>query len=689
MAMEGKSNLKIPLIGLLAVKHRLITPKDLQKGISKCSNAKKPAIALKEYFLSNELISAQNVEKLLRAANVLELRQKELKFGAMAIRKGFINQNALKIALEEQERDIKSNRKVRLVGDILVTNCMLTQEQRDQILKLQNRVKEEAEKTSDGKKDKGDLLEPEIIAGGIKLEISKDFMAAFISKSDCFDEHITLSQIKEALFEKDIIWGIAEDKLIEGFINSSGFKTKSFRVAKGVSPIQGKNARIEFFFNIDYLKAGGLNQDGVIDFKERGEIPFIEEGTVLAEKIPMIDSRRGYNIFGDEIETVPGKDVVLKFGKGTMLSEDGFKILSTVKGYPKYSLSGLISVHKEYLAAGDVDYETGHIEYDGNVIIKGRIKSGFKVKGNDIQAVELDGGIVTAEGDVAIAGGINEGVIYARGNVYARFIHNSEIVCMGDVIIQKEIVDTAIECSGCCVVENGTLISSKVTAKMGVKALNIGTITAGPSVLKVGHDVFAEKELEKNREKIANLKKQIGHHLERKEKLKKEMLNLQEQITELAHVQDRAQLEEKQINSKISSMENDAANAQIIKELKKKIDLLKKNARQAEESLDTCFDKTEKIEEIMEKEDVKIQLLEKRRENFLDERTNLIEWSKGNPGNPVVVVDGVIMPETVIIGKHSEKRVTELIRHAKFMEVLASPAEGQNLNLYEMQVENI
>jgi len=43
------------------------------------------------------------------------------------------------------------------------------------------------------------------------------------------------------------------------------------------------------------------------DFKKRGEIPFVEAGTVLAEKIPMIEARKGHNIYGHEIETTPGK----------------------------------------------------------------------------------------------------------------------------------------------------------------------------------------------------------------------------------------------------------------------------------------------------------------------------------------------------------------------------------------------
>ncbi len=729
MTDEKHSKPKIPLIGLLAVKNLLVTKEELQKALRQCAGESKLNTALRDYFLSHELISSQNIDRLMRAAKALEMRKLEFKFGAIAIRKGFINQSVLKLALEEQESSIKSKGKLRLVGDMLVEAGMLTEKQRDYILKLQNRVRQDATKENQAGSEKPvpqdtaastdkpfaensapekqsdkpidnepepkpeentpTLLEPEIIDGGIKLEMSNDFMAAFLSKTDHFNSDIAVNELKESLLDKGIILGLADDKMIEGFINSSGFKTKSFRVAKGVLPIQGKDAKIEFFFNTDYLKAGGLTKDGTIDFKDRGEIPHIEEGTVLAEKIPMVEARRGHNIYGDEIETVPGTDIALKYGKGAKASEDGYKILAAVKGFPKYALSGHVYVHQEYVTEGDVDYETGHVNYDGNVNVKGRIKSGFKVKGNDIKAIELDGGIINAGGDVIIEGGINEATIYSRGNVYAKFIHKSEVICMGNVVVQKEIVDADVECSGTCIAENGKLISSRITAKMGIKAKNIGTEMASPSLIMVAYDPFTEKELEKNIEKIDTLKRKISHCKEKKEKLKDENISLQKQITELAHVQDRSQLEIKEIQSQITAKENDSADTVVINELKEKISSLNKNAKKAEENLDTCFDKTEEIEVQLDKENKEIESLEQRKDDFMEERANLIQWAKDNPGKPVVICEGAIMPETVIKGKHSEKRITELTRHSRVSEMLVTSEDGQVLNIYEMQVGSI
>ncbi|MFH2092912.1 MAG: flagellar assembly protein A [Pseudomonadota bacterium] len=721
MAEPSDGKAKIPLIGLLAVKNLLLTREELQKGMLQCVGTQNPDLALKEYLLSNELISSHNMERLLRAAKALKARQKEVQFGAIAVRKGFVSQSVLNLAMEEQNHDIQNKKKVRMLGDLLVEAGLLTTKQRDYILKLQNRVYQEvqtstlsAEKqsalrqdvpvseeksqasenpggslASGQTRDDGGLLAPEIIDGGIKLEISRDFMSAFITKSDHFDKTITASQVKEILIEKGIVVGIVDDKMIEGFIQSSGFKTKAFMVARGISPIQGKDARIEFFFNTDYLDAGGVTEDGSIDFKDRGKIPHIEEGTVLAEKIPMIEARRGHTVFGDEIETTPGNDAALKIGKGAKLSEDGFKVLAAVKGFPKYSLSGHIFVHQEYLCEGDVDFETGHIHYEGNITIKGRIKSGFKVKGSDVTVIELDGGIIDAQGNVKIQGGINEGTIYSRGNVYAKFIHNSQVVCMGDVIVEKEIVDSDIECSGSCKAENGKLISSRITAKMGVKARHIGTEMAAPNVIKVAHDVFLEKELEKNREQIEALQNQIKIHEAKKEALKQENLVQQKQITALAHVQDRSQLEERELSSKIQVLVEARQDQVQVNELTLKVEQLKLAAQKAEQGLDVCFDQSEKIEKLIEEEDKKISALDVQIDSLKEEKNNLIEWAKDNPGKAEVIVEGAIMAETLIRGRHCEKRIMETIRHARFLEVLCTSGDARSLNVYEIQVGNI
>ena len=650
--MAKNQSLNIPIIGKLALKSLLITKYELQQGMVVCSDSTDKSKALKEYFELNELISFKNLQRLAKAAKALEFRKKEFKFGEIAIKKNFINNSVLTLALDDQKNAIKKGNKVSQIGEMLVDAGFLTAKQRNSVLKLQKRFRKKYLQSSakinqaiDTKKnndilkkplnstkkiteEQGLLLASETISNGLKLEISRDLMTAFLTKTDSFDEAVTVDQIKDSLFDKKIVSGIVVDQMIQGFISSQGFKLKAFKIAQGINPIEGKNAEVEFFFNTSYLKAGGMSTDGIIDFKDRGLIPYTNEGTVLAEKIPMVESRHGLNIYGNRIETVKGIDFAWKYGTGVKISEDGRKLIAAVKGFPKYSLAGRVFVYNEYTTQGDVDYETGHINYDGNVNVTGRIKSGFKVTGNDIRAIELDGGDIIADGNVHITGGINSSNIYARGSVYAKFMHNSKVQCLGDVMIASEVVDSQIECSGECAVTAGKIISSNITSKLGVKAKDIGSEKAKSCIINIGHDIFTTKELTKIKVRVDSLTTRMRELKKVKEELRLKSNSIQKKITEYAHIQDRAQLEEKELNSKIATMGKNADKRLSVEEMHNDINLLQESAKNAEKTLNICFNKSENLDVLIAKEDDKLQSLEKKYQDLLAERDNLLQWAK-------------------------------------------------------------
>ncbi|MCA1792452.1 MAG: FapA family protein [Desulfotignum sp.] len=715
MTKESDLHPVSPMIGLLAVKNQLITQAELEKGLIQCKEAENVADCLKQYLLSSELVSAQNIQRLSLAARALDIRKKEVRFGAIAVQKQMIHQGMLQLVLEEQQADMKSGVKPRLIGDMLVESCMMTEGQRDYILKIQKRRRQQPQKpaasdadTSASTKTATDhtlsgqdqdepvtkkhsppaMMDPEVLDYGIRLQLAGDYMGAFLTKTQDFNPDVTVADIRDVLAEKGIVSGIVSDEMMNGFIQSSGFKTKAFRVAKGIRPIQGKDARVSFFFNTDYLGAGGLDADGNIDFKQRGGVPHVQAETVLVEKIPMVESRPGHNIFGENIEAVPGNDIPLRLGNGAKLSEDGLKVLSDVTGFPKFSLSGIIYVHEEYTTEGDVDYETGHIEYAGNVKVNGCIKSGFRVKGYDITCEELDGGIVTADGNVTVTGGINEATIYARGNVTAKFIHKSEIICMGNVHVAKEIVDGAIECSGSCIIESGRLISSHISAKMGMTARDIGTQTAAACVVQVGQDAFYEKEIKNIQERITALKEKIAAREEKKNRLKEQNLELQKLITKLAHIQDRSQLDVDRLNKEIKDLQSGPEPADAIAERRQQIEELETTAKNAEKQLDQSFEKSEAIESSIDGIEKQCKKFDDHLLYVLEEKKNLTRWSMENPGNPVVRVDGSIHPGTIIKGKQSDMVIKDLVRRVKIMEVLKAGSDESH-QIYELQVTNL
>ena len=739
-----------PAIGRLALKNHLITRDDLLKALKGCGKSPVPERDLIEYLLAHELMAMQDLKRVMNLVKTLQMRKKEIRFGTIAMEKGLITKSVLQLALDEQKEDLVNKRKVRRIGDIFLDAGFLTQAQRDEILEIQNRVKKEGVEVSpetpealsetpdessgapddaavsagtpeetkkdsawdlptavprenapeesngpaeNGKEPDADsqkpvMMEPVVLDGGLILQISSDFFAAFLTKTDQFDFSLVVEDIKAVLTEHDIVYGVAGDEMIQGFLNSKGFKTKAFRVARGDAPIQGKDARVEYFFNTDHLKAGGIDKEGNIDFKDRGEIPLVQEGTVLAEKTPSIKAKNGINIYGEEIFAEPEQDVQLKYSKGTKLSEDGLKILATVTGHPKFTLSEVVFVHEEYEVNGDVDYETGHVEYPGNIAVKGCIKSGFKVSGNNIQAQELEGGIVTADGDVTILGGVNEAVIYSKGTVKARFIHKSRILCMGDIGVEKEIVDSTLESYGALVAWSGKVISSQVNAKMGIFIRNAGSETSSPCVFRIGQDPFMEKELKKNQEARDRIKKEIDGLKEKQAGLEEENREVQQAITEYAHVQDRAQLSMRDLASQAAAIENDSSKVQECESLTQEMEKARAEAHEAEVRLDESFDISEKLEATIDQIKRKMEIEQAKLQSLVTERKNLIKLMKSNPANPVLEVVNALLPGSAIIGKHSEKRVTEMIRNASIREVPMTMDNGSESGMYEIKVMN-
>jgi len=507
----------------IALQKKLITRDDYIKAVALCKSAENYEEALKDYFISNNLINAKKVEQLLRMATTVKIIKKDLRFGDVAIKLGLIDQKILQAALQEQKISAVKNSQPKLIGKILFESGKLTKKQIMLVIKEQKKIRskskfekkdipakqvktksapaqiqkpDEIKKT--GTKLKKDFKTSEEIIGGMVLEIDSNSMSAYLLKTNDFNNAITADNIYAVLNKKMINFGLVNEQMMNQFIKSRGFKKKPFKVASGVDKVQGQDARIDYFFDTDYLKAGDMDKEGNIDFKERGRIPKVEANILLAEKTLLKESRNGRDIFGDELFARPVIDVALKTEKGAYLSDDETKLYSSVSGFPKLSLSGTVNVQDVFLINGDVGFETGHVNYDGNIEVKGCLKSGFRIKGHNVTIAQIDGGKITANGSVMITNGMNNATIYSLGHVSAKFVHNSSISCLGNLNVIKEIVDSNVEISGACLINKGEIISSQIASSNGLQVKNIGTSRTNPNKIIVGQDNFLVTELKQN-----------------------------------------------------------------------------------------------------------------------------------------------------------------------------------------------
>ena len=390
------------------------------------------------------------------------------------------------------------------------------------------------------------------------LTVSDDKLEAHLSARVKGDASITIENLKAFLKEKHISYGLVNDSEIETYVSQGVILREPCLMARGLPPQTGKDARITFFFDRDSHKAGKITDRGVIDFREKGDIPQVKPGDLLAEKIPLVKEKEGFDVYGQPISVEKAKDPVMSSGTGTKKSMDGLKIYAQNAGRPEVLSDGRVCVFSEIRINGDVNLETGHVRFDGFVDVGGTIQEGFRVKAGKLASREIFRAEVDVDGDITVDGGIIGAHVSSRGNVKCKFIDASHIVTTGDVIVESEVIDSKIETNGALIVTPaGRILASQVMAKKGVAAAQIGSETSKPCTLTIGVDTHAKRVVTTLQEEISKKeeeKKQAKKNLER---ISSASLQMSETILKWTHIKDQTILEQSSIKEKLEELEQE------------------------------------------------------------------------------------------------------------------------------------
>ncbi len=626
-------------------------------------------------MLVKKYVRQQDISDLKKTCLSFARAQEDTRFGSLCLSFGFLTQSNLGLALDEQ-KNLTSNGNSIMLGDLLVDAGMISTRQRNLILqkqKLENIgrnnspvkngpstvIKNSIEDPPFEKNNVREIREPEII-----FLIQNDALKVFAMKTDEFDNKMMLADLKFLLEKNGIIYGLTDDDSLESFIKEEKYLESYFEFAKGLEPIDGTDAQIVYMFERDYLKAGNLAKDGTMDFKDRGDIPFVSQGDILAEKIPPKDGKDGISIYGDVIPKSEAMDISFNVGKNASVSRDGLRVISESDGNPKFKQDGEISVNDAYFIDGDVDYTTGHIKFDKNVYITGSIKSGFRVEAIDVVANTIDGGIVKAEGDVFIQNGVTESDIQAKGSIRAGFMHRSKASCMGDMSIAKEIADTEVLLEGTFEMNKGRVFSSAICAKGGAKIYNIGSEKAKPSTITVGTSIYLETQLQQIDEVIDRRQNILESKGLEKSKIEKEIATIDEKLDDFDQSRKRT-------ISMIKEMESNAK-----EDHGSKVDLFQKSLDEADKKIHDLKDRKALLETRQRKAGKDIISCAGAVKLSVKEKFTLKRLNQANPPKPILDVAGKVLSGTRISGRYAKLILNQNLTRSRIMEINSTSEDG-------------
>ena len=355
------------------------------------------------------------------------------------------------------------------------------------------------------------------------------------------DDLLPIEAIREVLAENKIIRGIDSDAI--KYIAQEHPYFTLIPVACGKPVKEGENGRVVEHYPRQLNKSVKLDDRGVADYRAMNYMQIIKAGDVICDILPPKPGEAGVRVDGAALEPAAVKPAVVPAGPNTSISEDGTKLVATKEGHlefdgSKFCVKVLLDI------PGDVDYNTGNIEYNGDVHIRGDVRETFVVKATGNITVDglVEAATVEAGGDVLISCGVHgdgNAIIKSGGNLRAKYLDNcvayaGKSVFADSIIASQVYSDESIQVN----TGRGVIIGGTLVAAQSIKARTVGTESGRKTELELGTLSYVKIErgndsieLKEALNELANLGRDIDF-LQKKQKNQERRAESAEEIHE-------------------------------------------------------------------------------------------------------------------------------------------------------------
>jgi len=375
----------------------------------------------------------------------------------------------------------------------------------NQISEIASALSEALEQIEDENDVKGFVVETEAVAEAInasgEVEITKDKLTAVLTITPAEGGKALTSEDAEKLLTKaGVSFGTDPEKL-NALISESRQKEDlekcSAEVAFAQMPVRGDDA--QFIPLVDtanerVLKPR-LKPDGTVDMLDLGDLPTVGENAELMRKEPPTEGKKGINVCWEFMPAEPGKDMDFKPGSGTKISdEDELILVSTISGQPNLQDKGMKV--DDVVQVKAVDLHTGHMKLDANLLVKGDVGEGMKVrcKGDVTIGGVVESADIKAKGNIIIGKGILGRTadhskkdykltvsVKADGNISAMFASYARLEAGGDIMISEQLLHCDTDCDGNVQVGNEKTVGSQIVGGITRSSTSIQADILGAS----------------------------------------------------------------------------------------------------------------------------------------------------------------------------------------------------------------
>lgn len=400
---------------------------------------------------------------------------------------------------------------------------------------------------------------------GFELHLSEDETQAFLTIIPTEPVHLEPEKIIEFLDEHEIIIGHHHDRIAEASVLlSEGKHVIDLMAAEGTSPKPTISAGISFSVHIstttpDYSET----ENHEIDYHQANLFENVGPDQLIGFYNHEQEGTPGISVRGNTLEVSPPDSKPMpEAGDGVEIREEN-QFFATKEGRVVFE-NNKLSISDELIIDGDVDYETGDIDFVGSVHVRRSIRPGFIVRAKKGLIIDhiAENTHIESDGDIKIggvAGDGTKGTIRCGGNLFARYLHEAQVECDGDIAVTSEATNCTLKCNG--KLTAALLAGGTALVQQGIEVNRLGADSGVRTYVRAGEDFRHIENLDRIHKHL-NVAMQHRRELrEQKESAEPEILEeLTSRLDALQEEIDSLKEEREQINKLTRNNQNAKVN---------------------------------------------------------------------------------------------------------------------------------
>jgi uncharacterized protein (DUF342 family) len=281
-----------------------------------------------------------------------------------------------------------------------------------------------------------------------------------------------------------------------------------FVIAEGTPPVHGECGRFELDEELAEIKeraaklkkrrlelaeAGQEPEDeiqGAASHYDRSTLTIVKPGDRIGRIIPQTEGKDGIDVLGGSIAALAGKPAAVTVDEQTISKAEDGSLTAKIGGLLNTD-NDRLRITADLEINGSVDFSTGHVEFDGSILVQKGVRDCFIVRaGESITIAELVEAAELISGkDIEIKRGMagrEKGSVRCGRDLRAKFIDSTDISVARDMIIERELSHCDVTVWRNINAPGATLIGGECTVAGSAEFAQVGTESGTATVIRLG-----------------------------------------------------------------------------------------------------------------------------------------------------------------------------------------------------------